>query len=125
MYLPKQFLAGLAALALVATACGNSEEVESLAPAAAAAEVDQTFAAAPPELKQAADAASSALRANEYEKALVAIHAISASQNTTPDQQRAAVRSMESLQGQLARALVNGDTNAMRIIQMIQASRGR
>lgn len=112
------------ALALGLSGCGKSggkgELVVPDTPQEAASQLDQAFAAAPADVKANVDTASEAMRAGEYEKAVVALQSVKASQGVTLDQGLAIHGSIVSMEANLIQAMEAGDENAARAYQMLK-----
>ncbi|MCP5519753.1 MAG: hypothetical protein H7A45_21140 [Verrucomicrobiales bacterium] len=111
-------------LAVVTAGCGRSgSEHSGLArtPGEAASQLDQAFADADAEAREAAAAASEALRRQQYETALRNLVAIETRPNVSLDQGMAVYSSMRTLEADLVAAMQAGDENAKRTYLMLKA----
>ena len=122
---PGPYSINLALMFLVFVGCGGKETARTETPAKAAAQLEAAFDNANAELKQGAGAAATALKSRDYENAYVALQSVRYRQDLTDQQSLAARHSMFSLQQQLAEASLRGDTNALRVIQMIRKTQLR
>ncbi len=112
-------------LVLVAcSGCDNASEKALEAartPKEAAAHLDQAFANAPADAKQSAAAASEALKAGDFAKAIVSLEATKSSPSVTLDQGLAIHSSTLLLESQLISAIQAGDKNAERAYELLKA----
>lgn len=115
------FSIGLLAAFLAGCSKGEEGSVAAPPPQETAAPLQEAFAGADESMRQAAELAASALKANEQEKAVVGLMTIR-NANMTVEQSIAVQQSMASLQKNLAEAAAAGDTNAMRVIELIRLS---
>lgn len=113
-------------LAAFLAGCGKNEDASGAVPppAETAAPLEQAFAGTDENTRRAAEMAAAALKANEDEKAVVGLMAIR-TPNMTAEQAFTVQQSMASLQKRLAAAAGAGDTNAIRIIELIRATQPR
>ena len=113
-------------LALDASSCSKPETGDAPPPPAtpkqAATQLQQAFAAAPPEVKQNASVASEALSAANYEQAIQSLQQIKAGQNLTLEQGRAVHQSMVSLEQRLLNGVAAGDPAAKRAYELLKKS---
>lgn len=129
IYSPQMKYSALFSISLLAAflaGCGSSEEASVAAPPPqeTAAPLEQAFAGADENTRRAAEMAAAALKSNEEEKAVVGLMAVR-NANMTVEQSMAVQQSMVSLQKRLAAAAGSGDTNAMRIIELIRSTQPR
>jgi hypothetical protein len=94
--------------------------VKADSPKEAASYLDQTFEQARPEVKEAAAAASAALRAGQYEKAVVSLETVQGAKDITLDQGLAVHSSMIVLERDLIAAIQAGDANAKRVYALLR-----
>lgn len=113
------------ALVLLASGCGGSGDGASapVTPKQAAAQIDDAFTSAEPELKQNMHAASEALREGQFEKAVVALQVTRGSTNLSLDQGMAVHNSLVALEQNLINAAANGDANAQRAYDLLKRSK--
>lgn len=81
-------------------------------PSQAAAQMEQAFANAAPPTKALVGQVSEALRAGEYESAVVSLTTIQSAPASTPEQHQAIQNSAMALESQLLRAIQAGDKKA-------------
>jgi len=120
----------LGALALaVAAGCGKKAAEADLklpeTPAQAAAQVEEVFATAEPEAKDMASAASEAVRAGNYEKAVVALQSLKARPAPSLQQGLAVHGYMVNLEAQLIQAAEAGDANAKRAYELLKKTKAK
>jgi hypothetical protein len=113
------------ALALCAGGCRKSaNEVEMPAPTSspreAATQLEQVFVQAPVEIKESAATASTAIRAGNYEKAVVSLVTIRDQGGLTPQQGVAIHNSMVAMEAKLILAMEAGDQNAKRAYETLK-----
>jgi hypothetical protein len=118
----RHFLVGVTAVTLFG--CGMSEN-ERLARTPknlteAASELEQVFADADSTTKGKAAIATQALREEIYDKAVASIISISNQDNLTFEQGMILRNSMVTLQRDLINAAENGDTKAIKAIELLQ-----
>src|SRR5262245_7723975 len=113
-----QTLAIVAAALVLLQGCARSDQATSTAvprnPQEAASQLQSVFAKAPPEVRQTADTASSAMRKGDYERAVVALQAIRSGTNVSFEQGLAVHNSVVAMERQLINAAEAGDENAKR-----------
>ena len=111
-------------LLLLLTACSKQSK-EDLAiartPKEAASQIDQAFVAANAATKQAAAAASEALRKGDYEQAVVSLQVVRSSPEITVEQGFAIHSSTVAMEARLISAMESGDKNAERAYQLLKA----
>ena len=119
-------MVGTAAL-LLATGCRKASEaagdaVAPRTPQEAASQLEQVFKNAAPEIKQGAATASSAMRAGDYEKAVVALQVIRSGSgtNVTFEQGLAVHYSVVAMERKLINAVEAGDENAKRAYKVLK-----
>ena len=121
------------ALGLVAaglgSGCGKKSADADLqlptTPAKAAAQVEEVFATAEPEARETASAASEAVRAGNYEKAVVALQSLKARQAPSLEQGLAVHGYMVNLEAQLIQAAEAGDANAKRAYELLKRMKAK
>ncbi|MCF7762045.1 MAG: hypothetical protein K9N62_00070 [Verrucomicrobia bacterium] len=121
--LPRTFTASLAVASLCfGSGCGSDPDdaLGSVKPAAAAAELDQTFADADARTRKNVDAASEAMKRGEYEKAVVSLQTVRGTENLTLQQGMAVQRSVISMEAELISAMESGDQNARKAYQLLK-----
>lgn len=118
-----------AALLLCLDGCRKSDEDRTyktvLAPKQAAAELEQAFADAAPELKQSARVASQALRNGTYEKAVVSLQSLRNSEGLTLQQGLTVQSSLVALETKLISAIESGDPEAKQAYDLLRQLRRR
>ena len=122
----KEYSQLLALLLLVG--CGKSDD--SITPAAAApppkvaaSQLQRAFTAADPETKGNATAASEAIRAGDYEKAVVTLSAIKQRKDLSFEQGTAIYNSELSLEHALLAGMSSGDPKAKQAYDLLKKSR--
>ncbi|MBM3840304.1 MAG: hypothetical protein FJ398_20545 [Verrucomicrobia bacterium] len=117
----------LAALAAALIVCGCSKSGDAVpqanTPEQAAAGLDQTFATAPPEVRNNVSAASEALRKGDYEKAVVTLHQAQKAEGVTLQQGIAIHNSSVLLEGELIKAIERGDPRAKAAYELLRRSK--
>jgi hypothetical protein len=113
------------ALALCVGGCRKSaKEVEMPAPTSspreAATQLEQVFVQASVEIKESATTASQAIRAGNYEKAVVSLVTIRDQGGLTPQQGVAIHNSMVAMEAKLILAMEAGDQNAKRAYETLK-----
>ncbi|MSU63326.1 MAG: hypothetical protein EXS31_13175 [Pedosphaera sp.] len=106
------------------TGCGNSTDSDTKiarTPREAASQVEQAFAQATGETRQAAAAASEAMRTGDHEKAVVSLSAIRSGPDLTVQQGLAIHSSTVALEASLIRAADSGDEKARRAYELLKA----
>lgn len=116
-----------ALLALTTPGCGRSDRGGSLAdapppenPVQAAAQLEQVFTAAPPELKATVQAASTAMRSGDYEQAVAALIVVRAAGQQSMEQGIAIHNSTVALEHRLIAGIQAGDPNAKRAYDLLK-----
>lgn len=102
---------------------GSKEEADAKLPETpkqAATQIEQTFASAPAETQNAAQAAAEAIVAKEYEKAVVSLEVLRKQPASTPDQGMAVHGYMVQLEGQLIQAMEAGDPKARAAYELLK-----
>lgn len=118
--------AAVLCLALVLThltGCSRSDEGSLPVPESpkeAAAQVEQVFQTAPPEVQEAVLLASEGLVSGEYEKAVVSLQSLQARGNLTFQQGMAVHNSMVAMEAQLVRAIEAGDPQAKQAYETLK-----
>jgi hypothetical protein len=116
-------VSGLVA-ALIVCGCSKSGDVpRANTPEQAAAGLDQTFATAPPEVRNHVSAASEALRKRDYEKAVVTLHQAQKTEGITLQQGIAIHNSSVLLEAELIKAMENGDPRAKATYELLRRSK--
>ncbi len=116
-----KWLAGLALAGLVAVAasgCGKSAE-------SAASDAGKLFASAPPETKATWEAAQTAVKANDYATALLALRRIRLHPGLTPEQVAAVDKTSLAVSDQMYEAANKGDANAKKAIETMRNATAR
>ncbi len=103
--------------------CSKSDDGPAIAknPQQAAAQLDQAFAAAAPEIKQSVAAAAEAMRSGQLEKAVVNLRMVQSSEALTLEQGLAVHGSVVTLSKSLINAMESGDPNARRAYELLKA----
>lgn len=119
---------GLGVLFALATGCSKDSEdpltsAKPMEPKQAASHLQQAFAAAPAELKQTADAASQALQAADYDRAVQTITVIKTRPDLSFEQGLAIHASEVSLEARLIAAMQAGDASAKLAYERLKKSR--
>jgi len=113
-----------AALLLGLSGCGKSDEDQAYksvrTPKEAASQLEQAFANASPEVKQDASLAAQAMRAGEYEKAVLSLQAVRSSGSVNLQQGLAIHSSIVALENKLVSAMEAGDPNAKRAYELLR-----
>ena len=110
--------------ALLLASCGKSPEDGikiARTPAEAARQIDQAFVTAAPETRAAAEAASQAMRAGDFEKAVVSLQSARTATNVTLEQGLAIHSSTVALEARLIAASEAGDEKARRAYELLKA----
>lgn len=94
-----------------------------LKPAQAASQLQQAFAAAPPEVRQTATTASQAIQTADYDTAIRTLQTIRARPDLTPEQQMALHETSASLEARLIEAASRGDPKAKAAYERLRKSR--
>jgi len=89
-------------------------------PKEAAAQVEQVFQEAPPEVQEAVFLASEGLVSGDYEKAVVSLQSLQARGNLTFQQGMAVHNSMVAMEAQLVRAIEAGDPRAKQAYETLK-----
>ena len=117
----------LSSLVVLAGCSKSAKDTDKLSipanPKQAASQLQQVFVAAPPEIKNQADAASEALRTANYEQAIESLQTMKARGNLTFEQGVAVHNSMIALEAKLISAVDSGDANAKRAYELLKKSR--
>ncbi|MBI2948414.1 MAG: hypothetical protein HYY23_12285 [Verrucomicrobia bacterium] len=113
------------ATALMAGGCSKSGDAVPAAntPEQAAASLDQTFAGAPPAVRDNVAAASDALRRRDYEKAVVTLHQAQKAEGVTLQQGIAIHNSSVLLEGELIKGIERGDPRAKAAYELLRRSK--
>ena len=90
-------------------------------PKEAATQLEAAFRESQAEIRDSAQAASEAIRRNEYEHAVVSLQTVKAQPNVTVEQGMAIHSSMVTLESELIRAIEAGDPNARRAYELLRA----
>ena len=113
------------AACVVLAGCGGPEGASpALAPAKAASQLEKAFSTADRGVKTNVEAATAAMKENKFQDAFLALEMAKSQPGVTVEQALALRDSMETVQRQLAEAVVRGDSNAIRAIQMIRGRPG-
>ena len=89
----------------------------------AAAQLEQSFAAADAATKQSISAVSEAMRNGDYNNAVVSLNVIRAQPAATPEQHEAVQKASVTLETQLIRAMESGDEKAKASYQLLKEIR--
>lgn len=111
-------------LLLLIAACSKQPKEDltiARTPKEAASQIDQAFVAANAATKQAAAAASEAMRKGDYEKAVVSLQVVRSSPEITVEQGFAIHSSAVAMEARLISAIESGDKNAERAYQLLKA----
>ncbi|MBI4663655.1 MAG: hypothetical protein HY735_33050 [Verrucomicrobia bacterium] len=127
-HIPLRCHALVATLLVLLSAGGCSKSGEEVVPAAktpdqAASGLDQTFATAPPVVRENVTAASEALRRRDYEKAVVSLHSVQQAPQITLQQGMAIHNSSVLLEAELIKAIERGDPRAKAAYELLKRSR--
>jgi hypothetical protein len=119
---------GLVSLLLIANGCSKAKDPLAsssgpLKPKEAASQLHHAFAEAPPEVKQAATAASEAIQSADYERAVDSIRVIKSKPNLSLDQGLAVHATEVSLEARLISAMATGDPKAKQAYEALKKSR--
>lgn len=116
-------LAALAAVTL--TGCGGSgdDTAAVVTPQEAAAQIDEAFTAAEPDVQQNMHVASEALREGKFEQAVVALQVTRSTTNLTLDQGMAVHNSMVALEQHLINAAASGNAEAQRAYDLLKKAK--
>lgn len=101
----------------------GSEDFTPATPKQAAAQVEQVFQQAQPEIKQAAVTAADAMRTGDFERAVVSLEVIRHREGLTLQQGMAIHNSMVNLEAQLINRIEAGDANAKRAYELLKKSK--
>lgn len=110
-------------LAIGVSGCKKKQTVEYNSPEQAAKGLKQSFDAAPPDAKSAADVAAQALQEHNIEKAWTAVQVLQTQTNLTFRQGMALVATRDMMAQQIAEAARQGDPNAKRFMRMMGQGR--
>jgi hypothetical protein len=109
---------------LLLIGCGSSFSEADLpapeTPKEAASVVEQAFQPAAPEVREVAEVASEAMRAADYEKAVVSLHALKDREGVTPSQGMVVYQSMVALEAQIVNAMDAGDPRAKQAYETLK-----
>ena len=108
--------------------CGCSKSKDGIPPSAktpeqAASGLEQTFADAPPVVKQDVSAVSEALRKRDYEKAVVTLSSVQKAPGITLQQGMAIQDSSVLLERELINGIERGDPRAKAAYELLKRSR--
>jgi hypothetical protein len=105
--------------------CGRSgeESAATLTPTQAAGQLDEAFAAAPPEVQRTIQAAAEALKEGDAEKAVVALEVARSSPTLTLEQGLAVHDSLVALEANLINAAAAGDAKAQRAYELLKKAK--
>jgi hypothetical protein len=111
--------------AILPSGCGGSgdESADVPTPGEAAAQIDEAFTSAEPELQQNMRVATEALREGKFEQAVVALQVTRSTTNLTLDQGLAVHQSMVALEQHLINAAANGDAEAQRAYDLLKRAK--
>lgn len=119
----------LASLLIMTGGCGKAKPDTAVSsatppkPQAAAAELQQAFVNARPEIQRPVQEASQALQTANYEQAIKSLQTIQARPGLTPEQNMAVHNSSRALEARLIAAMEAGDPNAKRAYEMLKRTR--
>jgi hypothetical protein len=118
----------IASLLVLATGCSKSANgtggtAPIPKPKEAASQLQRAFVSASPEVKQQATAASEALRAADYDRAMQALAAMKARNDLTAQQAMSVHESEIAMVGRLIAAMEAGDQNAKRAYEAYKKRR--
>ena len=118
----------LAVLLLTASGCNKSAKEITVAatpppPKEAAAQIQQAFISASPEVKDTANVFSQSLQTANYEQAIQSLQAIKARENLTLQQGTAVYNSEMALEARLIAGIQAGDPNAQRAYDLLKKSK--
>ncbi|MBL9128791.1 MAG: hypothetical protein JNL97_14150 [Verrucomicrobiales bacterium] len=113
------------AVLLLAAGCGGSgdESTNVPTPKQAAAQIEEVFTTAEPEVQQNIRVATEALREGKFEQAVVALQVTRSTTNLTLDQGMAVHNSMVALEQHLINAAASGDANAQRAYDLLKKAK--
>ena len=109
---------------LVFAGCAKSPEGQAglaKTPEQAASQIEQAFASAELQTKELAEATSKALRANEFENAVVSLRTLHAKESLSAEQRLATYSSAVTLEARLIGAMQAGDKKAEQAYQLLKA----
>ena len=107
-------------IALLLTACGKSIESSAPSPQKAAERVQQAYANADSDIKQAVASLSESMLKEDFEQAVISLTTIRSRPAATPEQQQAIVQSAQAIEMNLISRMNAGDKNAQRAYQLMQ-----
>jgi hypothetical protein len=118
----------IVALLILASGCRKSAEELTVAatpppPKEAAAQIQQAFISASPEVKDTANVFSQSLQTANYEQAIQSLQAIKARENLTLQQGTAVYNSEMALEARLIAGIQAGDPNAQRAYDLLKKSK--
>lgn len=102
---------------------GTGDDAIPTTPKESAAQVEQVFQQAVPEVKHAATTAADAMRTGDFERAVVSLQVIRQQENLTLEQGMAIHNSMANLESQLISRIEAGDQNAKRAFELLKKSK--
>lgn len=114
-----------------AVGCGGDEQATSPLTAspedakATASQLERVFEEAPPEIRQNATIAQSAIATSDYEKAVASVLVMERTRGLTREQGLAVMNSRLMLESQLVEAMERGDPQAKRAFEMLRSSSGK
>jgi hypothetical protein len=113
---PPLFLTAL----LLAACSGREDAPPTVTRQKAVNQLETAFSAADKGIKRQINATTAALKEKKYDAAFFALESVKSDRRLTADQLEAVRVSMQVLQQALAEAIVRGDSNAIRTVQMIR-----
>jgi hypothetical protein len=105
---------------LLLAACSKSPESSAPSPQQAADRVQEAYASADADLKQAVASLSESMRKENFEQAVVSLTTIRAKPAATPEQQQAIIESSQAIEMNLINRMNAGDENAKRAYQLMK-----
>lgn len=109
---------------LVGAGCGKSEDADAAVartPREAAGQLESAFSQAPEVSRTAAISAAQAMRDKEYEKAVVSLQTVKATEGITLEQGMAVHGSIVNLEAELISAANSGDPKAKQAYELLKA----
>jgi sugar/nucleoside kinase (ribokinase family) len=106
------------------TGCGHPADEDSLtgkSPVQAAGMLESAFKNAPEASRMAATSAAEAMRDKDYEKAVVSLRTIRATENVTLEQGLAVHATILSMEGELVSAAQSGDPKAKQAYELLKS----
>ena len=105
---------------LLLAACSKSPELSAPSPQQAADRVQQAYASADADMKQAVANLSESMRKEDFERAVVSLTTIRAKPAATAEQQQAIIQSAQAIEMNLISRINAGDKNAERAYQLMK-----